>query len=1244
MRLIRPIALLTGLALLLPASPGAGAGPVLEPLEQPTRSTSTATVTLITGDRVEVESSPGQPERVSFRGGGGTTAAVISRTAEHTYVIPTDVMSEVAMGRLDRALFDVKGLIRQGYDDAHRETLPVIVQYAGAPAAARTQAKTDSFAGTTKSRLLSSIGARAAHVSKGPAFWRSISAPAPGTKSQLVEPQIRTIRLDRRMKAALDQNVAQIGAPASWQRGFTGKGVKVAVLDTGIDKTHPDLQGRVGAEGNFSDSPDTVDRVGHGTHVASTIAGTGAASQGKYRGVAPDTTLLNGKVLDDEGFGTESGLIAGMEWAIAQGAKVVNLSLGGDPTDGTDAVAQAVNTLSRQTGALFVAAAGNCFDTTPGQVGSPASADAALAVANLTRDGGVNETSCRGPRHRDGSLKPEISAPGTGIVAARAAGTSLGEPVDDNYTAASGTSMATPHVAGTAALLAQQHPDWNGEQLRNHLIATADPQTGSKVLDQGAGRVDADQVTESTLTLDTPELDYGFLSWPRPNPAPVTKKLTYRNTGTTAISLKLESRADEGSAPVRISATDLLVPAGGQASVDVTAEFGGASGSHSGRVVASPANGGDPLISTYGWYLEPEMYDVTVTATGLDGRPTDSYVLVGRRGDDFSDIFDLPNGRGTFRLPAGSYAMSTTIVQAATDTTSDIATLAAESNVTLSSDRTVALDARKAKPVRIEVKDTPGLRPHNVDMVLTIKDAKGNYLGRDGFTAQGQSWELRATPTTMPTTDRSTFAVGAPLEAPPYQVRVAATGDEVAVSDFLYAPRFSGTKTLVPVDAGTAAAGDLTGDRVKGKLALVRQSVGAEAQQALAAEQSGAAAVMFFNPERPGLARATFPLPAGVTIPVLATDRVTAQRVLEHAEALRITGVAFASSVYQTAAIWPGRIPADPSVRKALSDFAAVQEDFGAQTGDGRLLSKRIGYRADQLEGAVGESWDRLLPAPGRHTTYLTGALTWVHKIIATDRKFTGGARWFGEPRLYQAGEQLKERWFAPVATSALPRHLPEQIHGTSFVGWEGDMLTVAIPPFAHGASRIEEWPYSVGGLVGTYDLVVRRNGSEIGRSDQPAWAFFDVPTDAADYQITLDAQRQETWWQYSTRVTSDWIFRSRGGNPEFMPLIVADLDVPGADQRSQVKVGQPTRIDLGLRHQTRSQGSRFTKAKLELSYDGKTWGELPLRAGSNSTYSATVTHPAERAGQAVHLRLEVADTNGGRLTQQVTRAYGLTK
>ena len=130
------------------------------------------------------------------------------------------------------------------------------------------------------------------------------------------------------MTVQLDQSVPQIGGPAAWERGLTGKGVKIAVLDSGIDPNHADFTGRIGAQQNFTDTADTVDHHGHGTHVASIAAGTGAASGGKYKGVAPDATLLVGKVLDDTGSGSFSGIIAGMEWAAAQGADVVNMSLG----------------------------------------------------------------------------------------------------------------------------------------------------------------------------------------------------------------------------------------------------------------------------------------------------------------------------------------------------------------------------------------------------------------------------------------------------------------------------------------------------------------------------------------------------------------------------------------------------------------------------------------------------------------------------------------------------------------------------------------------------------------------------------------------------------------------------------------------------------------------------------------------------------------------------------------------------
>ncbi|MBM0206042.1 S8 family serine peptidase [Micromonospora sp. STR1s_5] len=160
----------------------------------------------------------------------------------------------------------------------------------------------------------------------------------------------------------------------------------IAALDTGIDADQSDLTGRVIAEQDFTGSesgPD--DRQGRGTHVAGTIGGDGTASAGRYRGVAPDVHLLNGKVLDDFGSGEMAGVIAGMQWAASQGADVVNLSLSGPDTPGIDPMEEAVDALTEQYGTLFVVAAGN---SGPGAntIGSPGSAAAALTVgASTTR-------------------------------------------------------------------------------------------------------------------------------------------------------------------------------------------------------------------------------------------------------------------------------------------------------------------------------------------------------------------------------------------------------------------------------------------------------------------------------------------------------------------------------------------------------------------------------------------------------------------------------------------------------------------------------------------------------------------------------------------------------------------------------------------------------------------------------------------------------------------------------------------
>ncbi len=245
-------------------------------------------------------------------------------------------------------------------------------------------------------------------------------------------------------------------------------------------------------------------------------------------------------MLGDDGYGSESQVIDGMEWATAEHAKVVNMSLGSDaPTDGTDPMSQAVDTLSAAGQTLFVVAAGNAGDQGASTIGSPGAADAALTVGAVDRDDSLAPFSSRGPRLGDKAVKPDVTAPGVGIVAARASGTAMGTPVDTYYTAASGTSMATPHVAGAAALLAQKHPEWSGPQLKDALISTAHLVSGTKVTEQGGGRIDigaAMGALTATGSVTLPPLQIAGTGGPRQ-----VATLHYTNESDHQLDLKLST-------------------------------------------------------------------------------------------------------------------------------------------------------------------------------------------------------------------------------------------------------------------------------------------------------------------------------------------------------------------------------------------------------------------------------------------------------------------------------------------------------------------------------------------------------------------------------------------------------------------------------------------------------------------------------------------------------------------------------
>ncbi|MFL6126081.1 S8 family peptidase, partial [Actinophytocola sp.] len=604
------------------------------------------------------------------------------------HVVPEDAVTPLARGTLDPRLFDVTELVRDRYDDASRRTLPLIVDYKG---------RTPRAAGARVTRELPAMSAAAVSVERSGTFWATAR-------------NAEHVWLDGPVQASLDHSVPQIGAPAAWAAGYTGAGTTVAVLDTGIDATHPDLADAVVGARNFTDSDTDDDRFGHGTHVASIITGSGAASGGKYRGVAPDAKLLNGKVLDDSGGGLESWIIAGMDWAAHSGAEVVNMSLGSQfPSDGTDPMSQAVDQLTADTGTLFVIAAGN----TGGEVTSPGAADAALTVGAVDRDDQLAGFSSR--RRHGGGIKPDITAPGVDIVAAKAKNGTIGEPAADGYVRLSGTSMATPHVAGAAAILAGEHPDWTAAQLKPALTGSAKPTAGVSVLDQGAGRVDVARAVTATVSATTASLDEGTAQWPHDDDQPIAKTLTYTNSGAEPVTLDLAAAVtgpDGAAAPqgmFTFTPARLTVPAGGQASATVTTDttVDAADGRYEGAVVAT--GDGQSVRTPVAVTREVESYDVTVHAVNRDGAPTDMYWF------EFVDVnhragygdYD-PSGTVVTRVPKGEFFLDGLVQSEIGGGRYDAAEFV-EPSLVVDGDTEVVLDERQAKPVGFHV-DRPNAK------------------------------------------------------------------------------------------------------------------------------------------------------------------------------------------------------------------------------------------------------------------------------------------------------------------------------------------------------------------------------------------------------------------------------------------------------------------------------------------------------------------------------------------------------
>ncbi|WP_405660484.1 S8 family peptidase [Streptomyces sp. RK9] len=701
-------------------------------------------LTLVTGDRVTVD---GRGRLVGFVPAEGRERIPVStRTVRgHALVLPYDAERLIADGKVDQRLFDVSELTSRANRRAQGEGLKLIVGYEGSARGARAGVR--AAGDTAVRRTLSSLNADAVTTPKrdAAALWKTLTGKR-GTASG-----VSRVWLDGTRRASLDKSVRQIGAPKAWGAGYDGRGVRIAVLDTGVDATHPDLKGQVVGARNFTPSPDTEDRVGHGTHVASTAAGTGAKSGGTFKGVAPGARVLNGKVLDDDGRGSDSGIVAGMEWAAAQGADIVNLSLGGADDIGVDPLEEAVNTISAEKGVLFAVAAGN--EGYRGSIDSPGSADAALTVGAVDGKDKLAGFSSQGPRAGDGAVKPDVTAPGVGITAAAAPGSEIEKEVGqkpEGYLTISGTSMATPHVAGAAALLKQRHPDWTAADLKRALTSSASSASSASFAkggtytpyQQGSGRVAVDRAVGQTVVADPVSLNLGAPKWPHTDDKPVTRKVTYRNLGTKDVTLDLSVTAtDPKGRPAprgfyTLGAKKVTVPAGGRAAVALTARtrLGGAGhGTYSAYVVAK--GDGQSVRTAAVVQREGETFDVTLKYVGRDGKPARFYSsgLLGLSGPAADADFEVHDVSGTveLRVPRGGYLLDAKIYQDPQDAAKGVDWLA-RPKLDVTKDMTLTVDARRAEPVDITVPDRHA-RQVSGFLQLVLPDDMGSGVNVDSF-------------------------------------------------------------------------------------------------------------------------------------------------------------------------------------------------------------------------------------------------------------------------------------------------------------------------------------------------------------------------------------------------------------------------------------------------------------------------------------------------------------------------------
>ncbi|WPW32156.1 S8 family serine peptidase [Streptomyces atratus] len=1200
------------------------------------------TVTLVTGDKVLVSTdSSGAASVVALPREDGTVPLVQTRqSGKDLYVYPDTATDALAAGTVDEELFNVTGLIRQGYDDASTKSLPLIAVYGkdiarSAPATPR---------GAKRGLELDAIDGVALKADKGKAadFWSDVT----NTRSRSAS-GLKKLWLDRKVQATLDKSTKQIGADLAWAAGYDGKGTKVAVLDTGVDAEHPDLKGRVAASENFTDSDTTDDRQGHGTHTISTVGGSGAASDGKKKGVAPGADLLAGKVLNDSGSGAESWIIAGMQWAVDQKADVVSMSLGSPtPTDCTDPMSVAAEELARSKNTLFVIAAGNSGPTL-NTVSSPGCAPSVLTVGAVDRDDSTAQFSSRGPVIGSHTLKPEIAAPGVAISAAAAGGRGVYA-----YRTMSGTSMATPHVAGAAAIVKQRHPEWTAQQIKAALVSSAKSDIPGDVRETGGGRLDVKAAIDTTV-VGAPAVQGGTFNWPQDKSDRTAVDVPYTNSGTKPVKLSLKVQgvtgndgSDVRSSVAKLDASTVTVPAGATVEVplhiDPTAKLKASQyGDVTGRVLATGPDG--VKVSTpFSMYVGPETVTLRVKLVDRTGKPaagSSSLDIIGTDTASGERRFNDGATDQVYQVRPGAYFVSSFItspdLKDATGRMVESVGYLARPQLNVTKDTTLVLDARKAHRIQVKTQDRASESRSTTlsfgrswdDVWLHSGSITGtatgmNYLAdvqgkaSDGDFEFASLWRAYA-----PQIEKLSVVGGAALHP-----TAASTGSV----------NLDGTGEAALVDAGTGTSDELKTAGVSGKIALVEiADDGMMATQARNAKAAGAKAVIAYRPSagpwKPSVGYGPAPLPS-LGIESSEADALKAA-LADGPVKLSWKATAASPFVYNLAFPEAGPVTSDRTYKvrdSKLGKSTATYEAMGvaADYVDTMIINRPYG-------GSYSGGFDTVA-VPGKRTEYYSAGDTGWERYLSSS--FPWGEYMVDQPRTYTAGSQRTENWYRGIPVPAAPRDAAGKVQ---LAAERQDNLIGVAPGFWSDTEHA--------GLQGAFgdigSMRLTSGGEVLGESGWPS-GVFTVPAGDAAYELTMTTAKfgqPAAVWKRSTSTETTWKFRSERDENVYsqgIPLLFPgyDLETDGL-KTLPAKDGQT--IGLSVTGHAGYTPGKLVAAKVSYSYDGgETW-TLATTAQQGGHWTATVNHTGA-AGKPVTLKTELTDANGNSVIQTVNDAYAV--